>query len=331
MNSSPAFCAADAKRSAFSCSVSVVIPVYNGAESIRLVVEATRRELGTLVDAFEIVLVNDGSPDQSWPALESLAEDFSEVTAINLTRNFGQHAALFCGFKHARNQIILTMDDDLQHPPAEIRKLLAGIAEGYDVVYGVPHAEAHGWWRDCASVASKLIFQRVLKMSNARDTSAFRAIRREVAAPFRDYSSPFIDVDAMLTWTTSRFLAVTTEHAPRQFGRSNYDLRKLLSHALNMVVNYTTLPLRLASVIGFCFTCIGLAVLVYVVARYLLVGSSVPGFAFLACIIALFSGAQLFALGLLGEYFAKVHFRIMGRPGAVEREVRQARASVVAV
>lgn len=315
--------------STFPWSVTVVVPVYNGAESIPLVVREVGRELRSLVRSFDFVLVNDGSRDGSWAALQELARIHPEVTAVNLTRNFGQHAALLCGIKRATGDIVLTMDDDLQHPPSEIAKLLRGIEGGADVVYGVPEEEVHGAWRDLASIASKFVFQKVLGMANARDTSAFRAIRREVLAPFQDYSSPFIDVDAMLTWTTTSFLAVTTLHAERRFGQSNYNIWKLLNHALNMVLSYTTLPLRIASIIGFCFTCLGIGVLAFVLVRYLVSGVAVPGFAFLACIIALFSGAQLFALGLLGEYFAKVHFRIMGRPGAVEREVRSARPAIV--
>ena len=305
----------------FDSHVTVVVPVYNGAQSIALLVKEVRRVIAPMVRRLDFILINDASRDESWLEIETLARAHEDVTSINLTRNFGQHAALACGFKHATGDIVVTMDDDLQHPPAEIEKLLAGLEGDYDVVYGVPAEEVHGTWRDLASVISKFTFQKMLGMENARDTSAFRAIRANVLAPLRTHSAPFIDVDAMLTWTTSRFLVVVTRHEDRRFGSSNYSLFKLLSHAVNMVVSYTTVPLRLASITGFVFSLFGVTVMAFVLGRYLIAGAAVPGFAFLACIIALFSGAQLFALGLLGEYFAKLHFRVMGRPGAVEREI----------
>lgn len=309
----------------FDMHVSVVVPVYNGAESIAHLVEEVRRVIAPQVRRLDFVLINDASRDRSWPVIEDLARGQGDVTSINLTRNFGQHAALACGFKHATGDVVVTMDDDLQHPPEEIEKLLAGIEQGHDVVYGVPAQEVHGAWRDLASIISKFTFQNLLGMENARDTSAFRAIRANVLAPLRSYSAPFLDVDAMLTWTTSRFLAVVTRHVDRPFGQSNYSVFKLFGHAMNMVVSYTTVPLRLASLTGFVFTLFGITVMAFVLVRYLIAGAAVPGFAFLACIIALFSGAQLFALGLLGEYFAKLHFRVMGRPGAVEREIVSAK------
>jgi len=212
------------------------------------------------------------------------------------------------------------MDDDLQHPPDEIPKLLGPLASGYDVVYGTPMQEQHGFGRDFASWITKIALQNVMGAEIARKVSAFRAFRREVARAFAHYSGAFVSIDVLLTWGTTRFALVEVCHEPRKTGVSGYTIRKLVTHAMNMMTGFTTMPLQFASLVGFVFTLFGMAVLAYVVGRYLWQGGSVPGFPFLASIVALFSGAQLFALGIIGEYLARMHFRMMDRPSYVVRE-----------
>jgi undecaprenyl-phosphate 4-deoxy-4-formamido-L-arabinose transferase len=154
----------------------------------------------------------------------------------------------------------------------------------------------------------------------ARKVSAFRAFRSEVRHAFANYDGPFVSIDVLLTWGTARFATVPVRHDSRRIGTSNYTCRKLVTHALNMMTGFSVLPLQLASLLGFGFTLFGLLVLVYVMGRYLIEGGSVPGFPFLASIIAIFSGAQLFALGIIGEYLARMHFRMMETPAYTVRE-----------
>jgi undecaprenyl-phosphate 4-deoxy-4-formamido-L-arabinose transferase len=301
-------------------SLSIVIPVYNGALNIRDLVAELARVLPTLAEQYEVILVEDDSRDNSWEVIGQIVEDYPWVRALRLMRNYGQHNALLCGIRAARHEIIVTMDDDLQHPPDEIHKLLEKLAEGYDVVYGTPEQEQHGLWRDLASQVTKLALQSAMGVEVARNVSAFRAFRTQVRDAFSHYESPYVSIDVLLTWGTTRFAAVRVRHDPRKRGVSNYTLRKLIVHALNMMTGFSTLPLQLASLIGIVFTLFGMGVLVYVVARVLLEGSSVPGFPFIASIIAIFSGAILFALGIIGEYLARMHLRLMGRPSSVVRE-----------
>jgi undecaprenyl-phosphate 4-deoxy-4-formamido-L-arabinose transferase len=235
-------------------------------------------------------------------------------------RNYGQHNALLCGIRVAQYDIVITMDDDLQNPPTEVSKLLAKLEEGYDVVYGTPQAEQHGLWRDLASQITKIALQSAMGVDVARNVSAFRAFRTQLRAAFQDYQGPFVSIDVLLTWGTTRFAAIPVRHNQRRAGVSNYTFRKLVTHALNMMTGFSVLPLQLASLIGFGFTLFGLLVLAYVVGRFLIQGGSVPGFPFLASIIAIFSGAQLFALGIIGEYLARMHFRMMDRPPYVVRK-----------
>jgi len=295
-------------------SLSVVVPVYNSASMLPDLTCRLEAVLGALGAPFELILVNDGSRDASWSVAAGLAREKRWVRAIDLMRNFGQHNAILCGIRHARHAVIVTMDDDLQHPPEEIPALLAKLAEGLDVVYGTPQQEQHGLLRDLASQATKLALQRTMGATIARQVSAFRAFRVELRDAFAGYGGHFVSIDVLLTWATTRFGALRVRHDPRREGVSNYTLRKLITHALNMITGFSTFPLQLASVIGFAFTLFGLAVLVYVLASYWIRGGSVAGFPFLASVIAIFSGAQLFALGIIGEYLARMHFRMMERP-----------------
>lgn len=301
-------------------TVSVVIPVFNSEHSLTPLVERLKGALAPRCSRLEIVMINDASRDGSWETVERLARKHPEVRGISLLRNYGQHNALLCGIRAATGEIILTIDDDLQHPPEEVPLLLDRLAEGADVVYGTPERESHGLFRDLASQITKIVLQEAMGAEVARDVSAFRVFRTQLREAFATYSNPSVSIDVLLTWATTRFAAVRVRHEPRTIGVSNYTFRKLLRHALNMMTGFSTRPLQIASLIGFSFTLFGMAVLVYVIGRYLIQGGSVPGFPFLASVIAIFSGAQLFALGIIGEYLARMHLRMMDRPTYAVRE-----------
>jgi len=295
-------------------SLSIVIGVYNAARSLDVLLERLARSLHAMGRPFEVILVNDGSRDESWSLIERSAAARPWLVGIDLSRNFGQHNALLCGIREARHAIIVTMDDDLQNPPEEIPRLVAALDEGLDVVYGSPEHEQHGLLRDLASQTTKLVLGGVLGAATARQVSGFRAFRTELRGAFQDYSGPSVNLDVLLTWATTSFAAIKLRHAPRAFGASNYTFGKLASHALNMMTGFSTVPLKVASVLGFTLTVFGLVLLVYVIGRYLIQGVVVPGFTFLACVIVIFSGAQLFTLGVIGEYIARMHLRIMRQP-----------------
>jgi undecaprenyl-phosphate 4-deoxy-4-formamido-L-arabinose transferase len=233
-------------------------------------------------------------------------------------RNYGQHNALLCGIRTAKYEVIVTMDDDLQHPPEEIPRLLARLHEGFDVVYGAPKTERHGLLRALASRITRLVLSTAIGSEIAKNVSAFRVFRTRLREAFADYQSPFVSIDVLLTWATTRFGAISVPFQPRHSGSSNYTVGKLARHALDMMTGFSTAPLQLASLIGFSCTLFGIGVFFYVIGRYFLEGS-LPGFPFLASIIAIFSGAQLFALGVIGEYLARMHFRSMKRPAYVVR------------
>jgi len=301
-------------------SLSIVIPVYNSSEILPELVSQLSEFLPRIAADFEIILVNDGSRDDSWEVIKRLARDYPAVRGFTMMRNYGQHNALLLGIRVARCELIVTMDDDLQHPPEEIPRLLTKFEEGYDVVYGTPQKEEHGFLRTLASQMTKIALQRSMGADTARKISAFRVFPRELRAAFADYRSPFVSIDVLLTWGATSFTSQPVRHAPRSSGTSNYTFMKLLTHAFNMMTGFSVLPLQVASFLGFACALLGLLILVYVVGRYLLLGYSVPGFPFLASIISIFSGAQLLAIGIIGEYLARMHFRMMERPTYTVKE-----------
>jgi glycosyltransferase involved in cell wall biosynthesis len=294
--------------------LSVVIPVFNGESALDELAHRLNTVLQICASQYELILVNDGSSDKSWDIIRQLATEYDWIHGINLMRNYGQHNALLCGIRAAQGEVVVTMDDDLQHPPEVIPDLLTTLAEGYDVVYGSPKEEQHGLFRDLASRITKIALQSAMGADTARSVGAFRAFRTQLRDAFADYRSPFVSVDVLLTWGTNRFAAVCVPHEARKLGKSNYTFRKLLTHALNMMTGFSIRPLQVASLVGFTFSLFGIGVLIYVVGRYLILGHSIPGFPFLASTIAIFSGSQLFALGIIGEYLARMHFRSMDRP-----------------
>jgi len=294
-----------------SARLSVVVPVYRSQASLPELHRRLVAVLQPIAPDFEILLVEDCGGDDSWQVIEALARRDQRVRGLKLARNYGQHNALLCGVRAARGEVIVTLDDDLQNPPEEIPKLLARLEEGHDVVYGFPQWETHGFFRDMASRVTKVALQSAMGVESASKVSAFRAFRTRLRDAFEAYRSPSVNLDVLLTWGTSRFTSVAVRQDKRAVGESGYGLKKLVGHAINMMTGFSVLPLQIASVLGIAFGIMGFLVLAFVLGRYLVAGTSVPGFPFLASLIAIFSGVQLFALGIFGEYLARMHFRSM--------------------
>jgi undecaprenyl-phosphate 4-deoxy-4-formamido-L-arabinose transferase len=302
-------------------NVSIIVPVYNSSGILPRLVKELEASLLECTDRFELILVNDASHDASWEVISELSRSNAWIRGINLMRNVGQHNALLCGIREAEYEIIVTIDDDLQNPPSEIGTLLAKLDQDFDVVYGFPERERHSLFRKLASRITKMVLQNAMGSDTARKISSFRAFRTKVREAFGEYRGPFVSIDVLLTWGTTRFGALSVRHSPRSEGVSGYSLYTLVAHALNMMTGFSVLPLQIASISGFIFTLFGALTLAFVVGNYFVHGSPVPGFPFLASIVAIFSGAQLFALGIIGEYLARMHFRMMDRPAYTIRSV----------
>jgi glycosyltransferase involved in cell wall biosynthesis len=270
--------------------------------------------LDKIAQTSEIIFVVDGSPDDSWEVVSDLSRRHARVRGVSMMRNYGQHNALLCGIRAARHPVCITMDDDLQHAPEDIPVLLATLNEGFEVVYGAPVAERHGFMRDVASRITKVVLASAMGADTARNISAFRVFHTRLRQAFEAVQGPYVNIDVLLTWGAVKFGVARVPHHERAEGASNYTIGKLIVHAFNMVTGFSTVPLRVASYVGFGFTVFGLLVLSVVLANWFLRGSEVPGFAFLASVVVVLGGAQMFVLGVMGEYLARMHFRVMDKP-----------------
>jgi len=293
-------------------SCSIVIPVFNNQKSLDKLVQELVTVLKRDVKDYEILFVNDGSQDQSWTVIEDISHRFEYIHAFDLSRNFGQHNALLCGIRAAEKDVIITMDDDMQHPPSEIKTMLRKLAQGYDLIYGSPKREKHGIFRNFSSRLIKWAINISMRIKYAEKISAFRAFRTSLRDQFVNNHSPYVSIDVLLSRATSKIGFIEIAFRNREYGESQYSFYKLLKHTSNLVLGFSVLPLRIASILGFIFTVIGCLLLVYVLIRYFVEGVAIPGFAFLASTFVTFSGIQLFVLGIIGEYLA-IMFTILTR------------------
>ncbi len=299
--------------------LSVVIPAYRSPGTLGRVCDELQLHVAPLVSELEVIFVDDGSGDGTWASIQELAARHPWVRGLTLLRNYGQHNALLAGLRQARLPLILTIDDDLQNPPDQVPTLLAALTDEIDLVYGTPTEERQSWWRNLASTATKRTMATALGPDVYPRPSAFRLFRRELVSAADTVSDPYISIDVLLSWATSRITDVPVRFREREAGQSGYTLKKLVRHALNMITGYSTRPLRWVSAFGLLIAVLGFALLAFVILSYFMNGRHVAGFTFLAAALSLFSGVQLLSLGVVGEYIGRMHFRTMGKPPYVVR------------
>jgi len=285
---------------------SVVIPVYRSEGTINQTVERLVKFFVSRKMLFEVILVNDGSPDESWKIIKKLAGKYSEVTAINLLKNYGQHSANMCGFRESKGDFVITMDDDLQNPPEEISKLIDFASQGYDLVIGEFEVKQHTLIRRIGSRFIGWLNRKIFKVNEALVLSNFRIIRRDVIDRVcMDSSfSPYIP-GLVLKYSTKR-TNVNVKHMPRLVGSSNYTLRKILHLVANILFNHSTIPLRLSAAIGFLTAGFGVFLSLYILLSALLSGSNAPGWASITILISFFSGILIFLISVIGEYIIRI-------------------------
>lgn len=304
----------------------MVVPCFRSAATLHELVSRTASALQALVDqetleAWEVILVVDGDLDETAAVAASIAKSRTGVVAAELHRNYGQHSALLAGIRMASFDVIVTMDDDLQHPPEQIGVLVAALTDQkVDLVYGVAIVEEHGAFRSGMSRFVKAALANS-GVDNAQWLSAFRAFRSQLRGAFEGASDPSPNIDVLLSWATSAVLPVAVQMEKRKSGKSGYTLHRLTKHAMNMVTGYGTSPLRLATWLGFCFGALGFLALVYVLIAYVVGVTTQAGFTTTVGLVALFSGVQLVTIGIIGEYIGRSHFRSMNKPAYFVRRV----------
>jgi undecaprenyl-phosphate 4-deoxy-4-formamido-L-arabinose transferase len=301
--------------------VSVVVPVYGGAKTIEPLSHAVLDVADRLGWRCEILLVCDAPRDNSWAVASALARQSERVTAIRLMRNFGQHPATLLGIRQARGRTIVTMDEDLQHNPEDIPQLVETSEREGAIVYGMAEELQHAWWRNLTSRLAKWFIARYFAMGDAQRISAFRAFPSAARDAFASYRGERVAVDVLLSWSGLPLHPVRCAYAARAEGESGYTFRKLLRYLSDLLLGYTTAPLRLASYTGLLSVLVAIGIGVYAIVNWWLHGSVVPGFAFLALSTAAFAGVQLLALGVMGEYLGRLYFNSLGKPQYLVAEV----------
>lgn len=300
--------------------VSVVIPCYRSRSTLPRLVHRLLDELPKVASAYEVILVVDGSPDDTYAVAHSLETEHPDVVrAVLLRRNYGQHNALLAGLARAQFEITVTMDDDLQHRPEELGKLLSPLQNPLiDLVYGVADVEEHGFFRSLASRTVKAALAAA-DVPSAKDVSAFRAFRTDLRDGFSHVADQFSNIDVLLSWTTVSIERVPVHMDVREEGESGYTFGALARHAMNMVTGYGTMPLKLVTWLGVVTSFLGAVLLIVVLVQYLLGRIEVAGFTTLASLLALLSGVLMLSIGILGEYLGRLHFRSMQRPSFLVR------------
>lgn len=284
---------------------SILIPVYNSEgvvkDTIRQVVaEMTKNEL-----QFEIVLVNDGSPDNSWEKLVELSEEYPQVRAVNLLKNYGQHSAVICAMAHAKGDYMITMDDDLQNPPAELIKLIEKINEGYDLVFAKFHQKKHSSFRKFGTNVINYINGKVFNKPKDITLTNFRIFKRKVAERAVSYKTNHPYIPGLLLMHASKIANVYTEHHARQIGTSNYSIWKILALVSRLLFNYSSYPLRLLSGFGLIAAAISFLYGILILIRAVVTGIAVPGWTSIIVLLAFFNGILILMLGVMGVYISR--------------------------
>lgn len=303
-------------------SLSIVIPVYNGAATIGKLVD----ELVSLPieGGLEIILVNDGSRDESAAVCERLVERYSTpITFVNLARNFGEHNAVMAGLHHTHGEYVITMDDDMQNPPSEVMKLFNyARTSGKDVVYTTFQNKEHDSFRNFGSWLTNRAADMLLDKPKGFYLSSFRCMNAFVVEQTCQYTGPFPYIDGLILQITQNIDSIEVIHLPRDVGRSNYTLRKLIHLWLNMFVNFSVTPLHISTILGIVLSVMGILGAIEVTVEYLVWGAP-QGYGTIVCVILIFSGVQLFIIGIIGEYIGRLHLTSNMKPQFVIRSIKR--------
>lgn len=287
-------------------SLTIVIPVYNGAATIGPLVSELEKALGSLY-ALEIVLVNDASPDRSLDAcLEAQKKARCRVKVLDLARNFGEHNAVMAGLHHATSEYVVIMDDDFQNPPSEVSKLVEKAKEGHDVVYTRYPEKKHALWRNWGSSFNNAVATVMLRKPRDLYLSSFKLLHSFTVKQILKYEGPYPYIDGLILRVTRRIGVVEVQHADRAQGKSNYTLEKLFRLWMNMFTNFSILPLRIATVLGLLCSALGVIFGILVVIEWLQNPNLPVGWASVAFLLVMFSGVQLIVMGMVGEYVGRI-------------------------
>lgn len=305
--------------------VSFVIPCYRSENTITAVVDEIRRTMPTLPEYdYEIVLVNDCSPDHTFSVLSALAKQDKRITAVDLAKNFGQHAAIMAGLNHSKGDYIVCLDDDGQTPADEVGKLLGKLEEGYDVVYAsYGHHKQHSFFRNFGSWLNGKMTEIMLSKPKELFLTSYFAAQRFIIDEMLRYEHCFPYVMGLVLRSTKNICNVPVNHRQRQQGRSGYNLGKLISLWMNGFTSFSIKPLRLATYAGSLTALAGFLYAIVIIIRYFTIHLAPLGWSSTTALLLILGGIILMVLGLVGEYVGRIFMCVNASPQYVERQVIQ--------
>lgn len=304
--------------------VSFVIPCYRSAEMLPGVIGEIQTTMeGLEAYEYEIVLVNDCSPDNTFDVIRRLCQENAQITGINLAKNFGQHSALMAGFHHVKGDIVVCLDDDGQTPAGEVGKLLAGIEQGADVVYAKYSQKHHSSFRNWGSRVNERMTRMMLGKPKDLYLSSYFAARRFVIEEVKRYENAYPYVIGLVLRSTKNIINVEVTHRDRQMGESGYTLGKLLALWFNGFTAFSVKPLRIATVSGICFAMLGFLYGIYTVIKKIFINPPglVTGFSALMAMLVFMGGMLMLMMGLVGEYMGRMYISMNNSPQFVIREM----------
>ena len=302
--------------------VSFVIPCYRSEKTIGAVTEEIKSTMSAIEGYdYEIVLVNDCSPDGTFEAIAALARADKRITAINLAKNFGQHAALMCGMRRTKGDVIVCLDDDGQTPADEVGKLLEKIDAGYDVVYASYESKQHSGFRNLGSLLNARMTEIMLGKPRELSLTSYFAAQRFIIDEMLRYENCFPYVMGLVLRSTRNICNVPVNHRAREEGQSGYTLGKLIGLWMNGFTSFSIKPLRFATYFGVFTAFCGFLYTIYIVLRFFLLHTAPLGWTSTTALLLIIGGIILMVLGLVGEYVGRVFMCVNASPQYVEREV----------
>ncbi len=299
-----------------TCALSIVVPVYHSALILPKLVDQIYAEMlkEDLAEQFELLLVNDCSDDNSWEIIRSLASTHDFIKGISLRRNFGQHNAIMAGLNYSRGDMVVIMDDDLQHPPCAIGDMIRALSAGYDVCYTRYLNRQHACWKKWGSSFNDWVATRLLNKPKGLYLSSFKAIRKEVVAEIIKYDGPYAYVDGLILDVTRSITTVDIAHQARYEGEGNYNLRRSLALCMGMATSFSILPLRIASYAGILLAVLSFFMLIYIVVMKLTHPELPAGWASLVVAVLFVGGVQTLCMGVIGEYLGRTYLKLNRKP-----------------
>lgn len=303
------------------CRLSIVVPVYRSASILPTLVEHVQQAMVAegMAHDFELLLVNDASPDNSWHIICELADAHPFVRGINLRKNAGQHNAIMAGLNLARGEFVVMMDDDLQHPPHALGDLVQALESGYDVCYTRYLNRQHAHWKQWGSRFNDWVATHLLDKPRGLYLSSFKAVRREIVDEIIKYNGPYAYVDGLILDVTRSITVIDIEHQARHEGESNYNFRRLFSLWMKMATSFSVLPLRLATYLGFALAATSLLMIVFIVAQKMMHPELPRGWASMIATLLLIGGIQTLCIGMIGEYLGRTYLKLNGKPQFIIR------------